>query len=85
LPAIVTDLSRTLQGWLGYFQHSHRATFVALDKWVRMRLRSILRRQGQKGRERGDDHYRWPNAFFAQHELFSLKLARALACQPSRR
>jgi RNA-directed DNA polymerase len=86
LAAIVGDLNRTLQGWFGYFQHSHRFTFVILDKWVRMRLRSILRRrQGRKGRGRGLDHQRWPNAFFAAQGLFSLVMARAAACQSSSR
>jgi RNA-directed DNA polymerase len=86
LQAVVTDLNRTSRGWFEYFKHSHRYTFTALDKWVRMRLRSLLRfRQGRKGRGRGADHQRWPNAFFAQQGLFSLAEARALACQSSRR
>jgi len=29
--AILTDLNRTLVGWFGYFQHSHKTTFDALD------------------------------------------------------
>ena len=86
LPAIVTDLNRTLKGWFECFKHSHRFTFPALDKWLRMRLRSILRyRQGGEGRGRGADYQRWPNAFFAEHGLFSFVAARALACQSSRR
>lgn len=86
LAAIVTNLNRTLQGWFGYFQHSHRRTFPALDGWVRMRLRSILRHhQGRPGAGRGFDHQRWPNAFFAARGLFSLVTAHALACQSSRR
>ncbi len=86
LRAIVTDLNRTLKGWFDYFQHSHRFTFPALDRWTRMRLRSILRhRRGRKGRGRGSDHQRWPNAFFAALGLFSLTAAHAAACQSSRR
>jgi len=86
LQAVVTDLNRTLRGWFEYFKHSHRFTFTALDQWVRMRLRSLLRfRQGRKGRGRGSDHQRWPNAFFAQQGLFSLAEAHTLACQSSRR
>ena len=50
-----------------------------------MRLRSILRkRRGGRGRGRGADHQRWPNAFFAQHRLFSLATAYAAACQSAR-
>ena len=86
LSAIITNLNRTLTGWFEYFKHSHRFTFTALDKWLRMRLRSLLRhRQGGEGRGRGADSQRWPNAFFAEHGLFSLVAAHALACQSSRR
>jgi hypothetical protein len=31
------------------------------------------------------DHQRWPNAFFAEHGLYSLVHAHALAVQSSRR
>jgi RNA-directed DNA polymerase len=86
LQATITDLNRTLRGWFEYFKHSHHFTFTALDKWVRMRLRSLLRhRQGRKGRGRGSDHQQWPNAFFAKQGLISLTEAHALACQSSRR
>jgi RNA-directed DNA polymerase len=86
LSMIITDVNRTLRGWYEYFQHSHPTTFGSLDGWVRMRLRSILRkRAGRPGRGRGADHHRWPNAFFAEHGLFSLKTAHALACQSSGR
>jgi RNA-directed DNA polymerase len=51
-----------------------------------MRLRSILRKRiGLKGRGRGSDHQRWPNAFFAGQGLYSLKTAHALARQSSLR
>ena len=73
---IIADVNRTLKGWFGYFQHSHHRAFEQLDGWVRMRLRSLLRkRQGRRGRGRGADHHRWPNQYFAQHGLFSLKHA----------
>jgi len=86
LQAIITDLNRSLRGWFEYFQHSHRFTFIALDQWVRMRLRSILGfRQGRPGGGRGSDHQRWPNAFFARQGLFSLTAAHRLAGQSSRR
>jgi RNA-directed DNA polymerase len=80
LSVIIADVNRTLTGWFQYFQHSHWTTFAPLDKWVRMRLRSILRkRRGRRGRGGGADHQRWPNAFFAAHGLFSLTTAHALA------
>jgi RNA-directed DNA polymerase len=86
LATIIADINRTLIGWFGYFKHSHRYTFDPLDKWIRMRLRSIMRRRaGRKGRGRGGDHQRWPNAFFAKRGLFSLRLASAAARQSARR
>ena len=82
LKRVIEDLNRTLRGWFGYFQHSHKDTFPTLDSWIRMRLRSILRRrQKQRGRGRGRDHQRWPNAYFAKHGLISLGTAHALVCQ----
>jgi RNA-directed DNA polymerase len=84
--AIIARLNPTLRGWFEYFKHSHKWTFERLDGWIRMRLRSLLRkRMKKKGRGRGADHQRWPNAFFADHGLYSLKRARELACQPSSR
>jgi RNA-directed DNA polymerase len=86
LTMIIADVNRTLRGWFEYFQHSHPPTFAFLDAWVRMRLRSILRkRAGRRGRGRGADHHRWPNAYFAEQGLFSLKTAHALARQSSQR
>ena len=83
LAVIIDDVNRTVRGWFGYFQHSHVTTFEPLDAWIRMRLRSILRkRRGQRGRGRGADHQRWPNRFFAAQGLFSLTAARALAVGP---
>ena len=86
LSAIISDLNRTLIGWFEYFKHSHRSTFGPLDSWIRMRLRSILRRRrGKSGRGHGFDHFRWPNAFFAARGLFFLTAAHAAACQSARR
>jgi len=86
LSAIIADVNRTLVGWFEYFKHSHRTVFTNLDGWVRMRLRSVLRkRSGRRGPGRGPDHRRWPNAYFAEHGLFSLKTAHTLVVQPSER
>jgi RNA-directed DNA polymerase len=82
LMVIIQDVNLTLRGWFGYFQHSCRPTFTTVDKWVRMRLRSILRRRmGLRGRGRGRDHQRWPNAFFAGQGYYSLAVAYDAACQ----
>ncbi len=69
-----------------YFKHSLPNTFTGVDGWVRMRLRSILRkRAGRRGRGRGADHQRWTNDFFRKQGLFSLTAAHAQALQSSKR
>jgi RNA-directed DNA polymerase len=79
---ILSDVNKTLCGWFGYFQHSLKTAFVDVDGWVRMRLRSILRRRaGRRGRGRGLDHQRWPNRYFAEQGLYSLVAAHVLVCQ----
>jgi RNA-directed DNA polymerase len=86
LTVIIAEVNKTLRGWFEYFKHSHKTTFRRQDSWVRMRLRSILRkRQHLRGRGRGADHQRWPNAYFAKHGLCSLATAHELSGQSSRR
>ncbi len=86
LDTIISQVNRSLQGWFMYFQYSHPTTYPRLDGWVRMRLRSILRkRQGKKGRGRGRDHQRWPNDFFTACGLFSMVTAYDAAGRPSLR
>jgi RNA-directed DNA polymerase len=80
---IVEDINRTTRGWFEYFKHSHRTTFAPLDRWIRQRLRTILRKRHKgNGRARGVDHQRWPNACFADFGLFSLAIARTKAGRP---
>ena len=79
LPVIITDVNRTVRGWYRYFKHSRYWVFRELDGWIRMRLRSILRRRRKRrGRGRGSDHQRWPNAFFAANGLYSMLRAHTL-------
>lgn len=86
LPVIIADLNRTLRGWFEYFKHAPTWVFSRLDGWIRGRLRSILRRRsGRRGRGRGSDHQRWPNAFFAENGLVNLAQAHIKARQPSLR
>jgi RNA-directed DNA polymerase len=83
---ITEEINRTLRGWFEYFKHSHKTTFAPLDSWIRQRLRTILRKRHKgKGRARGRDHQRWPNAYFAELGLISLTIARAKASRPCER
>ena len=82
LEATIKRVNATLRGWFEYFKHSSRHAFDAIDKWVRMRHRSILRKRSKRGgRGRGLDHIRWPNSFFQQRGLFSLVEAHARLLQ----
>jgi RNA-directed DNA polymerase len=81
LGRIIGDINPTLRGWYGYFQHATPGVFRAIDGFVRRRLRAILRKQEKRpgfGRCKAD-HQRWPNAYFAEHGLFTLQTARASA------
>jgi RNA-directed DNA polymerase len=82
LQTIIEDVNCSVKGWFAYFKHSHWTTFAPLDSWLRMRLRSILRRRaGRRGRGRGRDHQRWPGDFFSKQGLFSLVTAYVTARQ----
>jgi RNA-directed DNA polymerase len=88
LPVIIRRVNQSLRGWFEYFQHSSYANvFQDLDGWLRRRLRSLLRkRRKRRGISKGiADNKRWPNRFFAEQGLFSLKEAHILAVQSSLR
>jgi RNA-directed DNA polymerase len=81
---IITAVNQITRGWYAYFQFSHWTTFDRFDRWMRMRLRSILRKRcKRRGRGRGRDHNRWPNAYFTEHGVFSLVAAHAADCPSS--
>jgi RNA-directed DNA polymerase len=85
---IIMSLNATLRGWYNYFKFCSANSWVweRIDRWLRYRLRAILdkRRRGGRSRRRGRGHahYRWPNAYFAEHGLFSLVSAVKLVRQP---
>ena len=83
LTFIIQNVNQTLRGWFAYFQHCRpRWIFVDLDRWLRVRLRNILRkRSGRSGRSLGLDHHRWPNRFFAEQGLLNLHAAHVQAVQ----
>jgi hypothetical protein len=78
-------------------QSRRRRRLDGLDEWLRerfrqhrgdcdvvRRLRNIARKQhGRSGISRGSDNIKWPNAFFVEHALFSLRDAHAQARQSS--
>ncbi len=87
LPVIIANVNRTLRGWFEYFKHTKVATaFPKLDGRLRRRLRPILleRRKQHRHPGRGRAHRRRPNAYSAEHGLYSLVPAHALARQSAR-
>lgn len=82
LNRIVAEINPIIRGWCEYFKHSIANVLEQMDSWIRMRLRSILRkRHGGRGRGRGWDHQKWPNAYFEKLGLFSMAAARAQYAQ----
>jgi RNA-directed DNA polymerase len=84
---IISMLNASLRGWHNYFKFcsaTNRA-WAKIDAWVRFRLRAILDKRRKGGRShrrgRGHAHYRWPNAYFTEHGLFSLVSAVKLVRQ----
>jgi RNA-directed DNA polymerase len=82
---IIGSLNRRTRGWCRYFWGANGYVYDRLDRWIRMRLRSIHRkRDRRKGRGRGRDHNRYPNAYWAELGLISLKaLGRAKPASPA--
>ena len=85
MQVIVSEVSRINRGWFEYYKHSRKPVFVALDGWIRRRMRSILhRRRKQKGMSSLLDNRRWPNKYFADLGYFSLADAHRSELQSSR-
>jgi RNA-directed DNA polymerase len=82
---IISSLNRRLKGWANYFHGGNGDVYNRLDQWIRMRLRSVQRkRDRRKGHGRGQDHNRYPNAYWAELGLISLKaLAQAKRASPA--
>ncbi len=86
LKRVIERLNPMLRGWFEYFKHATRHELTAMDKFIRRRLRAILRHHtGRSGQGHClSDHMRWTNAFFAAHGLFTMTEAHVLACQSRR-
>lgn len=77
LETVIARINPVLRGWYQYFRHASRGALEDTDKWVRARLRAILRRRkGSRGRGRGVDHQKWSNRYFANYGLYCLAQAR---------
>lgn len=85
LQSIIAAVNRTVRGWGTYFRGGVRNVPQRLDKWIRQRVRSILRtRAGRDGPARGADHERYPNAWLTERGLISLSTITHGSPQPRR-
>ena len=77
LACVIASLNPMLRSWFGFFNHAHPNTFMALDGFIRRRLRAMLCKQQKRSASgrRLVDHKRWPNPFFAQVGLLALHTA----------
>ncbi len=74
---IIGEINQILTGWYAYFKHANLHVLGHHDQWIRMRLRSVLRKRNRgKGRGRGNDHFKWPNRYFAELWLLNLQQAK---------
>ncbi len=75
---ITAEINPILKGWFGYFKYSLPGVMVQVDKWVRERIRHILRRRHKRrGMVKGRERTEYPNQWFVAQGLFSLKEAQA--------
>lgn len=75
---IIDALNPMVRGWFNYFKHADHRLFPALDSFIRRRLRSILCKQNGISyvfNRSLRNHQRWPNVFFAELGLFTMKEA----------
>lgn len=75
LESIVNRLNPMLQGWFNYFRHCFWNIFDDYDSYLRKRLRAIQVKRHRRNPKRLSRTQRWPNAFFFELGLFSLREA----------
>lgn len=75
MDCMIQRINRTLIGWFNYFRHCHWKIFEPYDAMIRKRLRRMLLKRHRLNPRRLSRTRRWPNAFFAEHGLYSLSEA----------
>lgn len=72
---ISRELNRTLRGWFTYFRHCRWTIYTDLDAKIRSRLRRLLLKRHRLNPKREPRQHRWPNDYFTQVGLYSLRAA----------
>jgi RNA-directed DNA polymerase len=81
LDCIIQEINRTQIGWFNYFRHCFWNIYESYDAMVRRRLRRMLLKRNRRNPRRLPRTKRWPNAYFAEHGLYSLSEAHARLVQ----
>jgi RNA-directed DNA polymerase len=75
LEIIIGTLNQSLRGWFNYFRHCFWNVYGNYDGMIRRRLRRILQKRNRLNPERLSSTRRWPNRYFSDLGLFSLREA----------
>jgi RNA-directed DNA polymerase len=75
LTVVIARLNSMLRGWFSNFRHCFWNVFGAYDGMIRRRLRRILLKRHRTNPERLPRQRRWPNHYFSELGLFSLREA----------
>jgi len=83
--AIVSRLNGYLKGWLSYFKNCSRVVMPDEDKFIRRRLRTILRKRNKRqGKSCGYDTLVWTNRYLEERGYLGLTKAHAALCSARR-
>lgn len=73
MEAPIEKLNRVTVGWFHYFRHSTWTLFDQYDRMIRKRLRRQLLKRHRNNPQRLSRTHRWPNAWFVERGLQSLR------------
>jgi RNA-directed DNA polymerase len=71
----INEINQMTRGWFGYFRHCHWRIFRDFDALIRRRLRCQLLQRHRLNPKRQCRTHRWPNAYFTERGLWSLREA----------
>jgi RNA-directed DNA polymerase len=75
---IIIEINPILKGWFGYFKYSVPSAMKDADKWVRERIRQIVRRRHKRrGMVQGRERIEYPNRWFEAQGFYNLEKAQA--------
>lgn len=75
IEVICAQLTSVLRGWFYYFRHCRWTIYKDLDSKIRARLRRLLLKRNRNNPLRIPRQDRWPNDYFTNAGLFSLREA----------